>query len=76
VDRGDAVEHQRDELGLDLGCPRWHRANLEGEVCCFASYLHAIWRILQRWASCPRRVGILLCSDSGCLNPTWSMTDS
>jgi hypothetical protein len=26
------MEHQRDELGLDLGCPGWHRANLQGEV--------------------------------------------
>ena len=31
-------------------------------------YLHAIWRTLnacKRWAGCPLRVGILLCSDSG-----------
>jgi thiosulfate dehydrogenase [quinone] large subunit len=40
--------------------------------------LHAIWRRLRpckRWASCPRRVAILLCIDSGCLSHTSNMTD-
>ena len=32
MNRGDAVEHQRDELGLDFGRLGWLRPDLQGEI--------------------------------------------